>query len=138
MQEQLVLPWVCSESFLHACLAIILQKINLKPTNQRAVSKFWICFLNKHNWLTEKLFRNCEHLISSSHVFTIYFTNIYQFSEVKKEYKSFLSFENQNQYLAHVIEQPNLRIPNPQYLQQNFCFDFFNDSENKFWGFFKI
>ena len=28
-------------------------------------------------------------------------------------------------YLAHVIEQPNLRIPNPQYLQLNFCFDFF-------------
>ena len=35
-------------------------------------------------------------------------------------------------YLAHVIEQPNLRIPNPQYLQLNFCFDFFNDSENTF------
>ena len=35
-------------------------------------------------------------------------------------------------YLAHVIEQPNFRIPNPQYLQQNFCFDFFNDSENTF------
>ena len=30
-----------------------------------------------------------------------------------------------NIYLAHVIEQPNLRIPNPQYLQLNFCFDFF-------------
>ena len=28
-------------------------------------------------------------------------------------------------YLAHVIEQPNFRIPNPQYLQRNFCFDFF-------------
>ena len=35
-------------------------------------------------------------------------------------------------YLAHVIEQPNLRILNPQYLQPNFCFDFFNDSENTF------
>ena len=35
-------------------------------------------------------------------------------------------------YLAHVIEQPNFRIPNPQYLQRNFCFDFFNDSENTF------
>ena len=35
-------------------------------------------------------------------------------------------------YLAHVIEQPNLRIPNPKYLQLNFCFDFFNDSENTF------
>ena len=35
-------------------------------------------------------------------------------------------------YLAHVIEQPNLRIPNPQYLQLKFCFDFFNDSENTF------
>ena len=35
-------------------------------------------------------------------------------------------------YLAHVIEQPNLQIPNPQYLQLNFCFDFFNDSENTF------
>ena len=35
-------------------------------------------------------------------------------------------------YLAHVIEQPNLRIPNPQYLKLNFCFDFFNDSENIF------
>ena len=32
-------------------------------------------------------------------------------------------------YLAHVIEQQNLRIPNPQYLQLNFCF---NDSENTF------
>ena len=41
-------------------------------------------------------------------------------------------------YLAHVIKQPNLRIPNPQYLQLNFCFDFFNDSENTFWGFFEI
>ena len=27
-------------------------------------------------------------------------------------------------YLAHVIKQPNLQIPNPQYLQLNFCFDF--------------
>ena len=36
-------------------------------------------------------------------------------------------------YLAHIIEQPNFRIPNPQYLQRNFCFDFFfNDSENTF------
>ena len=35
-------------------------------------------------------------------------------------------------YLAHVIKQPNFQIPNPQYLQQNFCFDFFNDSENTF------
>ena len=35
-------------------------------------------------------------------------------------------------YLAHVIEQPNFRIPNPQYLQRNFCYDFFNDSENTF------
>ena len=35
-------------------------------------------------------------------------------------------------YLAHVIEQPNFRIPNPQYLQRNFCSDFFNDSENTF------
>ena len=43
-----------------------------------------------------------------------------------------------NEYLAHVIEQPNLRIPNPQYLELNFCFDFFNDSENTFWGFFEI
>ena len=25
-------------------------------------------------------------------------------------------------YLAHVIEKPNLRIPNPQYLQQNFVY----------------
>ena len=25
-------------------------------------------------------------------------------------------------YLAHIIEQPNLRIPNPQYLQQNFVY----------------
>ena len=41
-------------------------------------------------------------------------------------------------YLAHVIEQLNFRIPNPQYLQLNFCFDFFNDSENTFWGFFEI
>ena len=43
-----------------------------------------------------------------------------------------------NFYLADVIEQPNFRIPNPQYLQRNFCFDFFNDSENTFWGFFEI
>ena len=42
------------------------------------------------------------------------------------------------QYLAHVIEQPNFRIPNPQYLQQKFCFDYFSDSENTFWGFFEI
>ena len=33
---------------------------------------------------------------------------------------------------AHVIEQPIFRIPNLKYLQQNFCFDFFNDSENTF------
>ena len=38
----------------------------------------------------------------------------------------------QIEYLAHVIEQRNFRIPNPQYLQRNFCFDFFNDSENTF------
>ena len=35
-------------------------------------------------------------------------------------------------------KQPNFRIPNPQYLPRNFCFDFFNDSENTFWGFFEI
>ena len=28
-------------------------------------------------------------------------------------------------YLAHVIEQPIFRIPNLDYLQRNFCFDFF-------------
>ena len=27
-------------------------------------------------------------------------------------------------YLAHVIEQPIFRIPNLEYLQRNFCFDF--------------
>ena len=41
-------------------------------------------------------------------------------------------------YLAHVIEQPIFRIPNLEYLQQNICFDFFNDSDNTFWGFFEI
>ena len=41
-------------------------------------------------------------------------------------------------YLTHVIEQPIFLIPNLEYLQQNFCFDFFNDSENTFWGFFEI
>ena len=41
-------------------------------------------------------------------------------------------------YLTHVIEQPIFQIPNLKYLQQNFCFDFFNDSENTFWGFFEI
>ena len=35
-------------------------------------------------------------------------------------------------YLAHVIEQPIFRIPILEYLQRNFCFDFFNDSENTF------
>ena len=43
-----------------------------------------------------------------------------------------------NKYLAHVNEQPIFRIPNLEYLQRNFCFDFFNDSENTFWGFFEI
>ena len=47
-------------------------------------------------------------------------------------FHKFTKLQNQNSYLAHVIEQPNLRIPNPQYLQLNFCFDFFNDSENTF------
>ena len=37
-----------------------------------------------------------------------------------------------NKYFAHIIEQPNFRVPNPQYLQRNFCFDFSNDSENTF------
>ena len=41
-------------------------------------------------------------------------------------------------YLAHVIEQPIFWIQNLKYLQRNFCFDFFNDSENTFWGFFDI
>jgi len=41
-------------------------------------------------------------------------------------------------YLAHIIEQPIFWIPNLEYLQWNFCFDFFNDSENTFWGFFEI
>ena len=49
-----------------------------------------------------------------------------------------LFMTSNHQYLAHVIEQPNFRISNPQYLQRNFCFDFFNDSENTFWGFFEI
>ena len=34
--------------------------------------------------------------------------------------------------LAHVMEQPIFRIPNLEYLQLNFCFDFFDDSENTF------
>ena len=46
--------------------------------------------------------------------------------------------ENLDYFLAHVIKQPNLQIPNLQHLQLNFCFDFFNDSENTFWGFFEI
>ena len=41
-------------------------------------------------------------------------------------------------YLAHVIEQPIFRILNLKYLQRNFCLDFFDDSENTFWGFFEI
>ena len=49
-----------------------------------------------------------------------------------------MKIEFVNMYLAHVIEQPIFRIPNLKYLQQNFCFDFFNDSENTFWGFFEI
>ena len=44
----------------------------------------------------------------------------------------FVHHAMQHYYLAHVIKQPNFRIPNPQYLQRNFCFDFFNDSENRF------
>ena len=31
-----------------------------------------------------------------------------------------------------ILEHPNFRILNTQYLQGNFCFDFFNDSENTF------
>ena len=42
------------------------------------------------------------------------------------------------EYPAHVIEQPIFQIPNLEYLQRNFCFDFFNDSENTSWGFFEI
>ena len=38
----------------------------------------------------------------------------------------------QSKYLAHAIEQPIFRVPNLEYLQRDFCFDFFNDSENKF------
>ena len=49
-------------------------------------------------------------------------------------YKLFIA----KQYLAHVIEQPIFRIPNLKYLKLNFRFDFFNDSENTFWGFFEI
>ena len=41
-------------------------------------------------------------------------------------------FHIDNIYFAHVIEQPIIRIPNLEYLQQNFCSDFFNDSENTF------
>ena len=41
-------------------------------------------------------------------------------------------------YLAHVIEQPIFRILNLEYLQLNFSFDIFHDSENTFWGFFDI
>ena len=37
-------------------------------------------------------------------------------------------------YLAQQI----FRIQNLEYLQQKFCFDFFNDSENTFLGFFEI
>ena len=31
---------------------------------------------------------------------------------------------DQDLYLAHVIEQPIFQIPNLEYLQRNFCFDF--------------
>ena len=55
-----------------------------------------------------------------------------------KQKQKLANFFNTYLYLVHIIEQPNLRIPNPQYLQRNFCFDFFNDSENTFWGFFEI
>ena len=51
-------------------------------------------------------------------------------SEILEEFRAY--------YLAHVLEQPIFWIPNLEYLQRNFCFDFFNDSENTFWGFFKI
>ena len=34
-------------------------------------------------------------------------------------------FDLQHIYLAHVIEQPNFRTPNPQYLQRNFVYLFF-------------
>ena len=61
------------------------------------------------------------------------FWNISEIWKIKKDCYQVSFF-----YLAHVIEQPNLRIPNPQYLQLNFWFDFFNDSQNTFWGFFEI
>ena len=62
--------------------------------------------------------------------------NLISFSNFQTEKNSLK--KNCEKNLAHVIEQQNFGIPNPQYLQRNFRFDFFNDSENTFWGFFEI
>ena len=68
-----------------------------------------------------------------------FFLNLEQLKNIQTpSYSKSTVWDAKDIYLAHVIEQPNLRIPNPQYLQLNFCFDFFNDSENTFWGFFEI
>ena len=57
-------------------------------------------------------------------------------------YSSFRKTSNcsefQKKYLAHIIEQSIFWIWNLEYLKRNFRFDFFNDSENTFWGFIEI
>jgi len=45
---------------------------------------------------------------------------------------SSLRVQSQLDFTTKIIEQPNLRIPNPQYLQLFFCFDIFYGSENTF------
>ena len=55
-----------------------------------------------------------------------------RFSASGKLYVLSSIFKWSNKYLAHVITQPMYSIPNLEYLQRNFCFDFLNDSENTF------
>ena len=78
-------------------------------------------------------FTNIKYCTKAREPFKNPFSMVYYFLFITlKNISSLDFFHFKGFYLAHVIEQPNLRIPNPQYLQLDFCFDFLNDSENTF------
>ena len=81
-----------------------------------------------HQFTTSKI------TISPSHQITISMNHCFIKSLFHKITESLLISQSHIQNWEFV----NPRFTNSQYLQLNYCFDFFNDSENTFLGFFEI
>ena len=117
----------CHSNWIKFYELIRLEKLNFKVAFSLLYlkSSLEFPFLKKFLWIVQKR-------LDRTTVFTDYkidsrqfdnhnlWTVHRKFSQKTKTNSKFLRIF----YLAHVIKQPIFRIPNLEYLKQNFCFDF--------------